>query len=67
MFSRVLTLQPAGGTGTLRAELDKGASAALPSGSEAWFALPKQAVMPLSESLPSGATAPALRGEPAKG
>ena len=67
VFSRVLTLQPAGGTGTLRAELDKGASAALPSGSEAWFALPKQAVMPLSESLPSGATAPALRGEPAKG
>ncbi len=59
VFSRVLTLLPAGGTASIRAELEKTTSAALTIGSEAWFALPKRAVMPLCDVAP---IAPAPRG-----
>ena len=59
VFSRVLTLLPAGGTASIRAELDKTTSAALTIGSEAWFTLPKRAVMPLCDEL---SIAPAPRG-----
>ena len=62
VFSRVLTLLPAGGTASIRAELDKNASAAIPVGGEVWFALPKHAVMPLCEALPAGSIAAAPRG-----
>jgi molybdate transport system ATP-binding protein len=50
VFSRVLTLLPEGGAGTIRCELGKQASAALRAGDEAWFALPKYAVMLLKET-----------------
>jgi molybdate transport system ATP-binding protein len=50
VFSRVLTLKPAGGTATLRAEVGKAAGEALCIGSEAWFCLPKEHIMLLSET-----------------
>ena len=50
VFTRLLTLQPAGATGTIRAELGKDAVRSLAAGSEAWFALPKKTVMLLSET-----------------
>ncbi len=50
VFSRVLTLSPAGGTETIRSELGKQAGGALSVGSEIWFRLPKEHVMPLSET-----------------
>ena len=50
VFSRVLTLLPAGGTGTIRAELSRADGARFVAGSEGWFCLPKHAVMLLSES-----------------
>jgi len=52
VFSRVLTLLPAGATGAIRAELSKEAARQFEVGGEAWFALPKHAVMPLCEALP---------------
>lgn len=50
VFSCVLTLLPAGGTQTIRAEMNKAAAQGIVIGSEAWFCLPKNAVMPLSET-----------------
>ena len=50
VFSCVLTLLPASGTQTIRAELSKSAAQGIVIGSEAWFCLPKNAVMPLSET-----------------
>ena len=50
VFSRVLMLLPAGGTGTLRAEMSKAASGAFTVGSEAWFCLPKEHIMLLRET-----------------
>lgn len=50
VFSRVLTLMPAGGKATIRAELGKDVSKGLTVGSEAWFCLPRQAVMLLRET-----------------
>ncbi len=50
VFSCVLTLLPAGGTQTIRAEMSKSAAQGIVIGSEAWFCLPKNAVMPLSET-----------------
>lgn len=50
VFSRVLTLLPAGGMQTIRAEMSKAAAQGILIGSEAWFCLPKNAVMPLSET-----------------
>ncbi|MEA4869976.1 MAG: ATP-binding cassette domain-containing protein [Christensenella sp.] len=49
VFSSVLTLLPAGGTATIRAELGKAEAKGIAAGSEAWFCLPKNAVMLLSE------------------
>ncbi len=50
VFSRVLTLLPAGGTATLRAEVTKAAGETLLIGSDAWFCLPKAHIMLLSET-----------------
>jgi molybdate transport system ATP-binding protein len=50
VFSRVLTLLPAGGTATIRAELSREAGARLQVGSEAWFCLPKERIMLLRET-----------------
>ena len=57
VFTRILTLLPAGGTGTIRAELSKEASRSLAAGNEAWFCLPWRAVMLLMEA-DSRSTAP---------
>ena len=62
VFSRVLTLLPAGGTGTIRAELGKESAGRLNAGGEAWFALPKQAVMLLNETHPMEPIARTPRG-----
>jgi molybdate transport system ATP-binding protein len=62
VFSRVLTLLPAGASGTIRAELGKEAAGRFEIGSEAWFALPKHAVMPLCEVCAPERIAPAPRG-----
>ena len=50
VFSRMLTLLPAGGTATIRAELSRETGGAFFAGNEAWFRLPKERVMPLTES-----------------
>jgi molybdate transport system ATP-binding protein len=50
VFSRVLTLLPAGGTGMIRSELGKQAADRFSKGDEAWFRLPKEHVMPLREN-----------------
>lgn len=50
VFSRVLTLLPAGGTQTIRAELSHGAGDAFAAGSEGWFCLPKERIMLLREA-----------------
>ena len=50
VFSRVLTLLPAGGTGTIRAELGKAEGARFLIGSEGWFCLPRERVMLLCET-----------------
>ena len=47
VFTRVLTLMPSGGAATLRTELDKGLAEGLCVGDEAYFSLPRAAVMPL--------------------
>ena len=49
VFSCVLTLRPKGAAGTLRVELAKETAKPFPVGAEAFFALPKSAVMLLSE------------------
>lgn len=51
VFSSVLTLLPAGGTNTIRAEIGKAEAEALQTGSEAWFCLPKAHIMLLRETL----------------
>jgi molybdate transport system ATP-binding protein len=51
VFSRVLTLQPAGGTATIRAEVKKTADDMPKIGSEAWFCLPEAHIMLLRETL----------------
>ena len=50
VFSRVLTLLPSGGTGTIRAELSREAGGAYQAGGEGWFTLPKERIMLLIES-----------------
>lgn len=50
VFSRVLTLLPEGGAGTIRAELSRETGGAFEPGSEAWFCLPKERMMPLKET-----------------
>lgn len=50
VFSRVLTLLPAGGTGTIRAELSRVDGARFVAGSEGWFCLPKEQIMLLRET-----------------
>lgn len=50
VFSRVLTLLPLGGTGTIRAELSREAGGAFQTGSEGWFCLPKERIMLLKET-----------------
>ena len=50
VFSRVLTLLPYGGTGTIRAELSREAGGAFQKGYEGWFALPKERIMLLRET-----------------
>jgi len=50
VFTRIFTLLPAGGTGTIRAELNKEATRSLAAGNEAWFCLPRRAVMLLMET-----------------
>jgi molybdate transport system ATP-binding protein len=50
VFSRVLTLLPAGGTGIIRAEVSKAAGETLLIGSDAWFCLPKAHIMVLIET-----------------
>jgi molybdate transport system ATP-binding protein len=50
VFSRVLTLLPAGGTATIRADVSKTVGDALQIGSEAWFCLPKEHIMLLKET-----------------
>jgi len=50
VFTRVLTLLPAGATATIRSELSKADAENLLVGSETWFCLPKHAVMLLSET-----------------
>lgn len=62
VFSRVLTLLPAGASGTIRAELGKESAGRFTIGSEAWFALPKHAVMPLCEVCAPERIAPAPCG-----
>ena len=51
VFSRVLTLQPAGGTATIRAEVKKTADDMPKIGNEAWFCLPRAHIMLLRETL----------------
>jgi molybdate transport system ATP-binding protein len=50
VFSRVLTLLPAGGTGTIRVELSRAAGERFIPGSEGWFCLPKEHMMLLRET-----------------
>ncbi len=50
VFSRILTLRPAGASGTIRVELDRAVGAAYRAGDEAWFRLPKEALMLLRET-----------------
>ena len=50
VFSRVLTLLPAGGTGTIRVELSRADGERFAVGSEGWFCLPKEHVMLLRET-----------------
>ncbi len=50
VFTRVLTLLPAGGTGTLRAEMSKAEGERFGVGSEGWFCLPKERIMLLRET-----------------
>ncbi len=50
VFSCVLTLLPLGGLETVRTECSKSAARGLTIGSEAWFCLPKRAIMLLSET-----------------
>ena len=46
----MLTLQPAGAAGTVRAELSRERGGAYSAGDEGWFCLPKEHVMPLTET-----------------
>ena len=55
-------LLPAGASGTIRAELGKESAGRFAVGIEAWFALPKHAVMPLCEVCAPERIAPAPRG-----
>lgn len=50
VFSRILTLLPAGGSATIRAEMNKETASAYAIGDEAWFCLPKERVMLLKET-----------------
>ena len=50
VFTRVLTLLPLGGTGTIRAELSHEAGARFLVGTESWFCLPKERIMLLRET-----------------
>lgn len=50
VFSRVLTLLPAGGTATIRSEASKSVGDTLQIGSDAWFYLPKEHIMLLRET-----------------
>ena len=50
VFSRVLTLLPAGGTGTIRVELSRAAGERFTPGSEGWFCLPREHIMLLRET-----------------
>ena len=50
VFSRVLTLLPAGGTGTIRVELSRAEGERFVTGSEGWFCLPKEHIMLLRET-----------------
>ncbi len=50
VFTRVLTLLPAGGSATIRAEMSREISDRFSNGDEAWFCLPKDRVMPLTET-----------------
>ncbi len=50
VFSRVLTLLPAGGATTIRAEVSKSVGDMLQIGSEALFCLPKEHIMLLRET-----------------
>jgi molybdate transport system ATP-binding protein len=50
VLSRVLTLLPAGGTATIRAELSPEAGARFQVGTESWFCLPKERMMLLRET-----------------
>ena len=50
VFSRVLTLLPAGGTGTIRVELSRAEGERFVAGSEGWFCLPKEHIMLLQET-----------------
>ncbi len=50
VFSRVLTLQPAGAADTIRADMNKEIANDYTVGSSAWFCLPKERVMLLCES-----------------
>ena len=49
VFTSVLTLRPEGAPATLRVELEKDAAKPFPVGTQAYFSLPKAAVMLLSE------------------
>ena len=50
VFSRVLTLLPAGGTATIRSEVSKAVGDTLQIGSDAWFCLSKEHIMLLRET-----------------
>jgi molybdate transport system ATP-binding protein len=50
VFSRVLTLAPAGGRDIIRAELNRENAIAFAVGGSIWFQLPKEHVMPLTEA-----------------
>ena len=50
VFSRVLTLLPAGGTGTIRVELSRAEGERFSAGCEGWFCLPKEHIMLLQET-----------------
>lgn len=50
VFSRVLTLLPAGGTGTIRVELSRVDGERFIAGSEGWFCLPKEHIMLLQKT-----------------
>ena len=50
VFSRVLTLLPSGGTGTIRAELSREAGESYQAGGEGWFALPRERILLLEET-----------------